>query len=375
MADDEKSKNQILQAFDALSHTRATRRTTSLALPRKADDDSDDAAGGVDAVLADPLPLSRLRRLSMMSPFRSRSRHDKHGKDDDDEDDDGGQSFAVATPGAATAAEKKGIWGWKPIRTLSHIGKQRVGCLFFVEVVAAHGLPPSMNGLRLAVVVRRKENRNGTLQTMPARVQKGATDFNDTLYVQCNLYCNGGGGGATGKPLRFEPRPFLISAVAMDAPELDFGQNTVDLSSLVKEFKEKCQQGLCPRRWDMTFPLAGKAKGGYLVVSLAFHIMDDGGLGLINSQPDVADKTTNSSSWSSLARKLNKSSFRIMSPKIERPPRVSLRGGTLESLASAPPIPSFPPCRRQSPAREARVRARMAAAGLFRRLGARPSPI
>ncbi|TKW21710.1 hypothetical protein SEVIR_4G138600v4 [Setaria viridis] len=371
MADDKKSKNQILQALDALSHTlyqaRATRRTTSLALP--ADDDGDDAAGGVDAVLVEPRPLSR--RLSLMSPFRSRSEQDKHGKDDDkdddgvnvvpgeprprplsrrlslmspfrsmpkqekhgkdddkDDDDDGSdagdaallkrQSFAAVTLGAAAADdEKKGIWGWKPMRALSHIGMHRVGCLFSLEVVAAQGLPPSMNGLRLAVALRRKETRDGALQTMPARVQKGAADFDETLYVRCHLYCSGGG-GATGKPLRFEPRPFLISAVAMEAPELNFGQNAVDLSSIVKEFTEKCQQGLCPRQWDMTFPLTGKANGGELVVNITFQIKEDGGLGLINSQPDGADNTTNSSSSSSFARKLSKSSFSIMSPKMLR---------------------------------------------------------
>lgn len=329
MADDKKSKNQILQALDALSHTlyqaRATRRTTSLALP--ADDDGDDAAGGVDAVLVEPRPLSR--RLSLMSPFRSRSEQDKHGKDDDKDDDDDGsdagdaallkrQSFAAVTLGAAAADdEKKGIWGWKPMRALSHIGMHRVGCLFSLEVVAAQGLPPSMNGLRLAVALRRKETRDGALQTMPARVQKGAADFDETLYVRCHLYCSGGG-GATGKPLRFEPRPFLISAVAMEAPELNFGQNAVDLSSIVKEFTEKCQQGLCPRQWDMTFPLTGKANGGELVVNITFQIKEDGGLGLINSQPDGADNTTNSSSSSSFARKLSKSSFSIMSPKMLR---------------------------------------------------------
>ncbi|OEL30912.1 Protein PLASTID MOVEMENT IMPAIRED 1 [Dichanthelium oligosanthes] len=327
MADDEKSKNQILQALDALSHTlyqaRAARRTTSLALPRSADGDSSDDAAGVDVVPPEPRPLSR--RLSLMSPFRSRSKVEKHGKDDDeDDDDDNGdaalvkrQSFAAVTPEAAAAdEEKKGIWGWKPMRSLSHIGMHRVGCLFSLEVVAAQGLPPSMNGLRLAVAVRRKETRDGALQTMPSRVQKGAADFDETLYVRCHLYCSGG--GSTGKPLKFEPRPFLLSAVAVDALELDFGQNAVDFSVFVKEFTEKCQQGECPRQWDLTFPLAGKAKGGDLVLKLTFQIMEDGGLGLVNSQPDGADKTTNSSSSSSFARKLSKSSFSIMSPKMLR---------------------------------------------------------
>uniref|UniRef100_K4A1U5 C2 NT-type domain-containing protein n=1 Tax=Setaria italica TaxID=4555 RepID=K4A1U5_SETIT len=311
MAEDGKSNDQILSELDALSHTlyqaHTKRRTASLVLPRSAGDSN---ADGVDAVRAAARPPSR--RLSM-SPFRSRPNLDKNANDDDDGDDAGAgvalpsksQSFAaVATAAPAVAGEKKGIWGWKPIRALSRIGMQRMGCLFSVEVVAAQGLPPSMNGLRLAVAVRKKESRDGAVQTMPSRVQQGGADFEETLFVRCYLYCSGG--GATGKPLKFEPRPFLVSAVAVEAPELDLGRNAVDLSLLVKESSEKSQQGERVRQWDMAFPLAGKAKGGELVVKLSFQIMDDGGVGLYN-QPAVA------------ARKHSKSSFSVTSPKVARP--------------------------------------------------------
>ncbi|KAF7063401.1 hypothetical protein CFC21_069924 [Triticum aestivum] len=99
-------------------------------------------------------------------------------------------------------------------------------------------------------------------------------------------YCSGGGAGKP--PAKFEPRPFLLSVVAVDTSELDLGQSTVDLSALVKESTEKSQQGECARQWQMAFLLAGKAKGGELVVTLAFQIMEDGGGGLY-SQP--ANKT------------------------------------------------------------------------------------
>ncbi|XP_006660954.2 protein PLASTID MOVEMENT IMPAIRED 1 [Oryza brachyantha] len=331
MADDGKSSNQILQELDALSHTmyqaHTNRRTASLALPRSATEVN---GGGADVVRAESRPRSR--RLSL-SPFRSRPKQGKNANDEGDDDDDDGdagarrvgaapsksQSFAaVTTPaggGAATAGEKKGIWSWKPIRALSHIGMNRLGCLFSVEVVAAQGLPPSMNGLRLAVAVRKKETRDGAVQTMPSRVQQGAADFEETLFVRCHLYCSGGAG--TGKPLKFEPRPFLLSAVAVDAPELDFGRSAVNLSLLVKESTDKSHQGERVRQWDMALPLAGKAKGGELVVKLSFQIMDDGGVGLYK-QPEAARKTTSSSS-SLFARKQSKLSFSITSPKVSRP--------------------------------------------------------
>uniref|UniRef100_A0A0D9XGI8 C2 NT-type domain-containing protein n=1 Tax=Leersia perrieri TaxID=77586 RepID=A0A0D9XGI8_9ORYZ len=345
MADDGKPNDQILQELDALSHTlyqaHTTRRTASLALPRSAADVN--GGGGGDVIVrAESRPRSR--RLSL-SPFRSRPKHDKNdviaiaADDDDDGDGDVGPrraaapskslSFAAvtttaitATPATAAAAAKKGLLSWKPIRALSHIGMNRVGCLFSVEVVAAQGLPPSMNGLRLAVAVRKKETRDGAVQTMPSRVSQCAADFEETLFVRCHLYCTGGGAGAGGKAIRFEPRPFLISAIAIEAPELDFGRSAVDLSLLVKESAEKSQQGERVRQWDMAFPLAGKAKGGELVVKLSFQIMDDGGVGLY-SQPvgEAAEesKTKTSSSASSLfARKQSKMSFSITSPKISR---------------------------------------------------------
>ncbi|CAM0953059.1 unnamed protein product [Alopecurus aequalis] len=341
------SGDPTLKELDALSHTlyqaHSNRRHASLVLPRSSGGGGDDAAAA-DAVRAEAA-RPRTRRLSMTSPFRSRSKVGKKDQDDD-EDDDGGmvgaaptksQSFAAATAttplalaGAAGGGEKKkGIWGWKPIRALSHIGMTRLGCLFSVEVAAAQGLPSSMDGLRLAVAVRKKESRDGAVQTMPSRVQQGAADFEETLFLRCHLYCTSGK-----QPVRFEPRPFLLSVVAVDAPELDFGQSAVDLSALVKESTEKSREGERVRQWDMAFPLVGKAKGGELVVKLAFQIMEDGGVGLY-SQP-ASTKTAGSSSSAALfARKQSKTSFSITSPKVTRsePSMTPAKGSALPDLS------------------------------------------
>ncbi|CAL5086929.1 unnamed protein product [Urochloa decumbens] len=328
------AENPSLSELDALSHTmyqaHTKRRTASLVLLRSPGGDGNNAAAAAPAPAVAARPLSR--RLSM-SPFRSRPKQDKNLNDDDDHDDDDdsealpskSQSFAGVGSAAApapTAGGKKGIWGWKPIRALSHIGMHRVGCLFSVEVVAAQGLPPSMNGLRLAVSVRKKETRDGAVQTMPSRVVQGGADFEETLFLRCHLYCTGGGGGAgNNKPVRFEPKPFIVSAVAVEAPELDLGRNAVDLSALVRESSEKSRHGERVRQWDMAFPLAGKAKGGELLVKISFQVMDDGGVGLYSHPAVVGGRTSTSSSSSStlFARKQSKSSFSIASPKVARP--------------------------------------------------------
>lgn len=301
------SNNQILQELDALSHTmfqaHTARRTASLVLPRAADPIAAEANQPNDHPdMGHSESRLRSRRMSTSAPVSGPSK---------------GQSIPVtpAVPGVmtATASEKKGIWNWKPIRALSHMRMNRLGCLFSVEVVAIQGLPASMNGLRLAVTVRKKETKDGAVQTMPARVLQNAADFEETLFIRCHVYCSGGTG--TGKPLKLEERLFVISILAIDAPELDFGKKLVDLSSLVKESMEKLNsEGARVRQWNMKLPLIGKAKGGELMVKLGFQIMEDGGLGLYNQ----VEKSVSSSSSTSFARKQSKSSFSIPSPKVSR---------------------------------------------------------
>ncbi|KAJ3689192.1 hypothetical protein LUZ61_018356 [Rhynchospora tenuis] len=322
------SNNQILQELDALSHSmyqaHTARRTASLALPRTADPTVTDIIQSNDGPeLARSENRPRSRRMSM-SPWRSRPKSN-HEQEEDSDPVSGhdrrrhapskSQSMP-ATPAViakTTTSEKKGIWNWKPMRALSHIGMQRLGCLFSVEVVAIQGLPTSMNGLRLAVSVRKKETKDGAVQTMPARVLQGSVDFEETLFIRCHVYCSGGAG--TGKPLKLEERLFVLSTLAIDAPELDFGKKMVDLSSLVKESMERLSsEGARVRQWDMKFPLIGKAKGGELVVKLGFQIMEDKGVGLYSQ----SEKSVQSSSSSSYARKQSKSSFSVSSPKVSR---------------------------------------------------------
>ncbi|KAJ0966774.1 hypothetical protein J5N97_023691 [Dioscorea zingiberensis] len=334
MVDRKDSNTQLLQELESLSQSlypsHPTRRTASLAIPRSAAPTPDSVVPSNDE------PRPRSRRLSM-SPFRSRA------KDNQDSITAAAvTSVATTTAAPAPSSDKKRLWNWKPLRALSHIGMQRLSCLLSVEVVAVQGLPASMNGLRLSVTVRKKESKDGAVQTMPSRVLQGAADFEEMLFIRCHVYCSGGGGG---KPLKLEPRPFLISVTAIDAPELDFGRSTVDLSDLVKESMERSMEGARVRQWDTTFNLAGKAKGGELVLKLGFQIMEDGGVGIYN-QPT-------SKGSSSFARRQSKSSFSVPSPRITRSepsstpskdtPGIDLKGIDDFSLDEPGPPPSVSP--------------------------------
>lgn len=331
---------QILDELEALSetlyknHTSTTaRRTASLVLPRNTpvpsieDDNNNHATDGYGESSNKP----RSRRMSL-SPWRSRPKlEDGISKTDTKE-------VVVKSKTSTTNLEeneKKGIWKWKPMRALSHIGMQKLSCLFSVEVVAAQDLPSSMNGLRLAVCVRKKETKDGAVKTMPSRVSQGAADFEETLFIKCHAYYTNNNHD---KRLKFEPRPFSIYLFAVDAQELDFGRNSVDLSELIQESVEKNQQGARVRQWDTSFELSGKAKGGELVVKLGFQIVEkDGGVDIYNNSnsnsPMQNSKSSKLSSFSSsFARKQSKTSFSVPSPRMtsrndEWTPSPSQEGG------------------------------------------------
>ncbi|KAF5740978.1 Plastid movement impaired1 [Tripterygium wilfordii] len=313
------SNTHLLEELESLSqslyqtHISTTnRRTASFAAPRTSVP-SISALDEIKTAKIDEKSNTRVRSRRMsLSPWRSRPK-----LDDEDEQKNQGKvesqpQIKIVDEKATSTAEKKGIWNWKPIRALSHIGKQKLSCLFSVEVVTVQGLPSSMNGLRLSVRVRKKETKEGAVNTMPSRVSQGAADFEETLFVKCHVYYTPG----NGKQMKFEPRPFWIYVFAVDAEELDFGQSSVDLSHLIQKSIEKSFENSRVRQWDMSFNLSGKAKGGELVLKLGFQIMEkDGGIGIYTqAEGSKANKSKNLSS--SFGRKQSKTSFSIPSPKM-----------------------------------------------------------
>ncbi|KAL3593114.1 hypothetical protein D5086_011754 [Populus alba] len=167
MATDRRSSNtQLLEELEELSqslyqtHTSSSRRTASLVLPRTSVP-SITSADEVTTAKIDEKSSSkpRSRRMSL-SPWRSRAKPDEETER---------KTTKINQPGIkklddrSSATERKGIWNWKPIRAISHIGMQKLSCLFSVEVVAVQGLPASMNGLRLSVCVRKKETKDGAI--------------------------------------------------------------------------------------------------------------------------------------------------------------------------------------------------------------------
>ncbi|KFK25965.1 hypothetical protein AALP_AA8G186100 [Arabis alpina] len=317
------SNTQLLAELEALSETlyqkpqvSTGRRTASLALPRSSVPSLVTSADEVSTVQAVGVSVSRprTRRLSL-SPWRSRPKLEA-------EEEETTQTQTQNKPAETSSSsigkeERKGIWNWKPIRGLYRIGMQKLSCLLSVEVVAAQNLPASMNGLRLGVCVRKKETKDGAVQTMPCRVSQGSADFEETLFIKCHVYYSPANGKGT--PAKFEPRPFIVYLFAVDAKELEFGRNMVDLSDLIQESVEKMSyQGARVRQWDMSWGLSGKAKGGELVLKLGFQIMEkDGGAGIYSKQGELGMKPSKNKNFTgSFGRKQSKTSFSVPSPKM-----------------------------------------------------------
>uniref|UniRef100_A0A2P2IYV9 C2 NT-type domain-containing protein n=1 Tax=Rhizophora mucronata TaxID=61149 RepID=A0A2P2IYV9_RHIMU len=325
------SNTQLLEELEALSrslyqtHTNnpmsSYRRAASLALPRTSLPSVTSADEITTAKAEEKSSTAKhwSRRMSL-SPWRSRPKSDHDNADHSKEGPWTAGSYRspdvenkLDERAASTMSQKKGIWNWKPIRALSHIGMQKLSCLFSVEVVAAQGLPASMNGLRLSVCVRKKEAKEGAVHTMPARVSQGAADFEEVLFVKCHVYCTPG----QGRQLKFEARPFWIYLFAVDAQELDFGRSSVDLSLLIQESMEKSLEGTRVRQWDTCFSLSGKAKGGELVLKLGFQIMEDGGIDIYSQAQAQGLKSNKTGAFSpSFGRKQSKISFSVPSPRM-----------------------------------------------------------
>lgn len=214
------------------------------------------------------------RNQYSLSPFRRRKGEELNRADDDrnilwsHEEEDAGFS-------KKKEHKQSGFWTWKPLRAISHIGMHRFNCILSVYVNAIHGLSPSVNGLRLAVNLRRKESRDGAVQTMPSRVFQSVAEFDESLRIHCHVYGSNSRHGSSHGLMKFQSRPFTIFVVAVDAEELDFGKHHVDLGMLLQEAVQKHPAGEdCDDGWNASFSLSGKARGAELVVGLGYEILD-----------------------------------------------------------------------------------------------------
>ncbi len=164
--------------------------------------------------------------------------------------------------------KKKGFWNWKPFRAIARIAQQRFHCVFTMHVHGIEGLPATMNGLRLSVSWKRKE---AMTQTVPSRVFQGSAEFEETLSLKSTIYGAKSGAG----DIKYEPKNFDLAVIALDIDSLVLGTHRLDLTRLLPANPEKNSTTLDDeeKRWMTSFKLAGKAKGGTLVVTFGYQLL------------------------------------------------------------------------------------------------------
>lgn len=137
-----------------------------------------------------------------------------------------------------------------------------------------------MNGLRLCVHMRKEETKEGALQTMPSRVFQGIAEFEETLFMKCTLY----GSKGSSNRMKFMSKVFIVSVIAPDAEELDFGKHQLDLAHLLAEDRKGILEKV--KSWDVVLDLSGKAKGGKLIITFGYEVVDkdSSGFGIPSSR-------------------------------------------------------------------------------------------
>ncbi|KAK1281831.1 hypothetical protein QJS10_CPB22g00796 [Acorus calamus] len=165
------------------------------------------------------------------------------------------------------------IWNW-PLKAFSHHRSRRFDIRFTLYVHSIDDLPPSFNNLGVRVHWRRgTSDSGGGLQTRPVKVFQGVAEFEEALNYRCSVH--GTRGGGSGRPAKYEARPFSVHASLVAASEIDLGRHRIDLTRLLPLTLEELEEEKRSGRWTTSFNLSGKAKGAVLNVSFGFCVVGD----------------------------------------------------------------------------------------------------
>ncbi|CAN4096753.1 unnamed protein product [Withania somnifera] len=167
-------------------------------------------------------------------------------------------------------SNKKSIWSWKSLKSLTHVKNRRFNCCFSLQVHCIEGIPTLFNDLSLVVHWRR---RDGELITCPVVVCEGVAEFEEQLSYTCSIYGSRNGPHHSAK---YEAKYCLLYASVYGTPELDLGKHRVDLTRFLPLTLEELEDEKNAGKWSTSFRLSGKAKGASMTVSFGYHIVGNG---------------------------------------------------------------------------------------------------
>ncbi|KAM3270322.1 protein PLASTID MOVEMENT IMPAIRED 1-RELATED 1 [Capsicum chacoense] len=167
-------------------------------------------------------------------------------------------------------SNKKSIWSWKSLKSLTQVKNRRFNCCFSLQVHCIVGIPAFFNDLSLVVHWRR---RDGELMTCPVVVCEGVAEFEEQLSYTCSIYGSRNGPHHSAK---FEAKHCLLYASVYGTPELELGKHRVDLTRFLPLTLEELEDEKSSGKWTTSFRLSGKAKGASMNVSFGYNIVGNG---------------------------------------------------------------------------------------------------
>lgn len=168
-----------------------------------------------------------------------------------------------------SSKEKKSLslWNWKnPLKALTHMVHYQYDVCFLLHVHSLEGLPDNFNHLSLFVQWKRK---NHVFRTRASMALDGVAEFEETLMLKCSVY---GSRSGSQNSVKYAEKLCLINCSVVEAPGLDIGKHSVNLTRLLPLTFEELEGENNSGKWTTSFKLTGKAKGAVLNVSFGFFL-------------------------------------------------------------------------------------------------------
>ncbi|XP_010454965.1 PREDICTED: protein PLASTID MOVEMENT IMPAIRED 1-RELATED 2-like [Camelina sativa] len=159
-------------------------------------------------------------------------------------------------------------WDWKrPLKAIAHFGKRRFDVCFLLHVHSIEGLPLNMDGNKLVVQWKRKDE---VMSTLPCNVLQGNAEFEETLMHRCSVY---GSKHGPHRSAKYQVKLFLVYVSPVDAPWLILGKHWVDLTRMLPLSLEELEGARSSRKWNTSFKLSGLAESAVLNLSFDYSVV------------------------------------------------------------------------------------------------------
>ncbi|CDY52626.1 BnaC07g49520D [Brassica napus] len=159
-------------------------------------------------------------------------------------------------------------WDWKkPLKAIAHLGQRRFDVCFHLHVHSIEGLPSNLDGTKLVVRWKRKEE---VMSTQPYNVLQGTATFEETLTHRCSVYGTKHGPHRSAK---YDQKLFLVCASPVDSPWLVLGKHWVDLARILPLSLEEMEGVRSSRKWNTSFKLSGVADSAVLNLSFDYSVV------------------------------------------------------------------------------------------------------